>query len=178
MAQITAPVGVLTPQAASCRLVVRKDKAPAEVVQFVVSGLEMGQQVVVLAGACCLKDLAHSLNQAGLKAESLIRNGRLVNLTAPDCLAQLAEPGQILQRGPLRRTSSLIRWVTDWSWAYANGAPPSTILGYQRIVHDFVRSLTAVSMCTVHCAEDERSSLLAMLADHRRAAKPVPRMQA
>jgi len=173
MAQITAPTGVLTPQAASCRLVVRKDKAPAEVLQFIVSGLEMGQQVVVLAGARCLKDLAQSLNQGGLKAESLIRNGRLVCLTAPDCVAQLADPRQIMQRGPLRRTSSLVRWVTDWSWAYAEGASAATILGYQRIVHDFVRSLTAVSMCTVHCAEEERSSLLAMLADHRRAARPM-----
>lgn len=171
MAQMIAPVGVLAPQAASCRLVVRKDKAPAEVIQFVVSGLEMGQQVVVLAGACCLKDLAQSLNHAGLKAESLIRNGKLIYLTAPECLAQLADPDQITQRGPLRRTSSLIRWVTDWSWAYTNGTAPATILGYQRIVHDFVRSLTAVSMCTVHCAEDGRSSLLAMLADHRRAAR-------
>ena len=177
MAQMTAPVGVMTPQAASCRLVVRKDKGPAEVVQFVVSGLEMGQQVVVLAGACCLKDLAQSLNQAGLKAESLIRNGRLVYLTAPECLAQLADPDQILQRGPLRRTSSLLRWVTDWSWAYTAGTPTATILGYQRIVHDFVRSLTSVSMCTVHWAQEGRNSLLAMLADHRRAARST-RLQA
>jgi hypothetical protein len=167
----------MAPQVASCRLVVRKDKTAGEVLQFIVSGLEMGQQVVVLAGPQCLKDLAQSLNQAGLKAESLIRNGRLVCLTAPDCVAQLADPEQIMQRGPLRRTSSLIRWVSDWSWAYANGTPPATILGYQRIVHDFVRTLTAVSMCTVHCAEAERSSLLAMLADHRRAARPV-RLQA
>ena len=173
MAQITAPVGVLTPKAASCRLVVRKDKAPGEVMQFVVSGLEMGQQVVVVAGAACLKDLARSLTENGLKAESMIRNARLVYLTAPECLAQLADPQQITQRGPLRRTSSLIRWVTDWSWAYSNGMSPATILGYQRVVHDFVRSLTAVSMCTVHCVHDARSSLLAMLADHRRAARPA-----
>ena len=133
----------------------------------------MGQQVVILAGARCLKDLGQSLNQAGLKAESLIRNGRLVCLTAPECVAQLADPQQIMQRGPLRRTNSLLRWVTDWSWAYTNETSAATILGYQRIVHDFVRTLTAVSMCTVHGAEDERSSLLAMLADHRRAARPV-----
>ena len=171
MAQITAPVGVMTPQVPCCKLVVGKDKTPSEVLQFIVSGLEMGQQVVVLAGARCLKDLAQSLNQAGLKAESLIRNGRLVCLTAPECVAQLADPHQITQRGPLRRTSSLVRWVTDWSWAYSSGLSPATILGYQRIVHDFVRSLTAVSMCTVHCSEEGRSSLLAMLADHRRAAR-------
>ena len=173
MAQDIAPVGVLTPHPASCRLVVRKEQAPAEVLQFVISGLEMGQQVVILAGAACLKDLARSLTEYGLKAESLIRNGRLVCLTAPDCLAQLADPQQIVQRGPLRRTSSLLRWVTDWSWAYANGTDSATILGYQRIIHDFVRSLTAVSMCTVHCSAAERGSLLAMLADHRRAARPA-----
>jgi len=133
----------------------------------------MGQQVVVVAGPACLKDLARSLTENGLKAESLIRNGRLVYLTAPDCLAQLVDPQQILQRGPLRRTSSLLRWVTDWSWAYADGTDSATILGYQRIVHDFVRSLTAVSMCTVHCGGAERGTLLAMLADHRRAARPA-----
>jgi hypothetical protein len=174
MAQDIAPVGVLTPHDSStCRLVVRKEKAPAEVLQFVISGLEMGQQVVVVAGASCLKDLARSLTENGLKAESLIRNGRLICLTAPDCLAQLVDPRQIVQRGPLRRTSSLLRWVTDWSWAYSNGTDSATILGYQRIVHDFVRSVTAVSMCTVHCGATERGSLLAMLADHRRAARPA-----
>jgi hypothetical protein len=67
--------------------------------------------------------------------------------------------------------------VTDWSWAYTSGTPPATILGYQRIVHDFVRSLTPVSICTVHCAEEGQSSLLAMLADHRRAARST-RLQA
>jgi len=133
----------------------------------------MGQQVVALGGAACLKDLARSLTESGLKSESLIRNGRLVFLTAPDCLAQLADPQQIVQRGPLRHASSLVRWVTDWSWAYAAGTDSATILGYQRIVHDFVRSLTAVSMCTVHCGKAERGSLLAMLADHRRAARPA-----
>jgi len=173
MAHDIAPMGVLTPHAASCRLVVRKDKSPVEVLQFVVSGLEMGQQVVALAGPGCLKDLARSLTESGLKTETLLRNGRLVFLTAPDCLAQLADPQQITQRGPLRHASSLVRWVTDWSWAYANGTDSATILGYQRVVHDFVRSLTAVSMCTVQCKESARGSLLAMLADHRRAARTV-----
>jgi len=171
MAQDIAPVGVLTPHNVACRLVIRKDKAPAEVLQFVISGLEMGQQVVAVAGAGCLKDLARSLTENGLKTEALIRNGRLVFLTAPDCLAQLIDPQQIVQRGPLRRMSSLVRWVTDWSWAYANGTDSATILAYQKIVHDFVRSLTAVSMCTVHCGNTQRSSLLAMLADHRRAMR-------
>ncbi len=172
MAQATAPMGVLTPQHIACRLVVRKDKPAAEVLQFAVSGLEMGQQVVVLAGAGCLKEIARNLTENGLKPDTLLRNGRLVFLTAPDCLAQLTDPQQILQRGPFRRVSSLVRWVTDWSWAYGNGADSATILGYQRIVHDFVRSLTAVSLCTVQCGPSERGSLLAMLADHRRSARP------
>ena len=172
MVQDADLVGGLVPHHSSCRLVVRKEKSPAEVLQFIVSGLEIGQQVVVVAGAACLKDLARSLTESGLKSEALIRNGRLIFLTAPDCLAQIADPKQIVQRGPLRHTSSLVRWVTDWSWAYGNGAESGTILAYQRIIHDFVRSLNAVSLCTVYCGDGARSSLLAMLADHRRAARP------
>jgi hypothetical protein len=154
-----------------CRLVVRKEKGPAEVVEFVVAGLEVGQQVVVVAGPACLKDLAHSLTESGLRPKSLLRNGRLIFLTAPDCLSQLEDPEKILQRGPLRRTMSVVRWVTDWSWAYANGADTATIVEYQRRIHEFSRSLTALSLCTVHCGKMERSSLLALLADHRRAAR-------
>lgn len=155
-----------------CRLVVRKETAPAEVAQFIIAGLEVGQQVVVVAGPACLKDLARSLTENGLRPEALLRNGRLVFLTAPDCLSQLEDPQKILQRGPLRRTLSVVRWVTDWSWAYANGTDTATILEYQRRIHEFSRSLTALSLCTVHCAKMERGSLLAMLADHRRAARP------
>lgn len=165
-------MGGLVPHHSSCRLVVRKDKSPAEVLQFMVSGLEIGQQVVAVAGARCLKEFARSLTESGLKSEALIRNGRLILLTAPNCLAQLADPQQVIQRGPLRRASSLVRWVTDWSWAYGNGTDSGTIFAYQRIIHDFVRSLNAVSLCTVQCSDGARTSLLAMLADHRRAARP------
>jgi hypothetical protein len=154
-----------------CRFVVRKERGPAEVVQFVASGLEMGQQVVVVAGPGCLKDLARSLTESGFRPEAMLHNGRLVFLTAPDCLSQLEDPEKILQRGPLRRSLSVVRWVTDWSWAYADGADPSTILDYQRRVHSFARSLTALSLCTVHCTKMARGSLLAMLADHRRALR-------
>jgi len=171
MAEDKSTVGGLTPTALPCRLVVRKDKGPAEVVEFLVAGLEMGQQVVAMAGPTCLKDLARSLTESGLRPEALLRTGRLIFLTAPDCLTQLSHPEQILQRGPLRRTVSVLRWVSDWSWAYANGTDPATILEYQRRIHEFVRSLTALSLCTVHCEKLERSSLLAMLADHRRAAR-------
>jgi hypothetical protein len=175
MAEDTHPAGGVTPAGPPCRLVVRKEEGTAEVLEFVIAGLEMGQQVVAMAGPTCLKDLAHSLTESGLRPEALLRNGRLIFLTAPDCLSQLSHPEQIVQRGPLRRTVSVLRWVSDWSWAYANGTHPSTILEYQRRIHEFVRSLTALSLCTVHCEKIERSSLLAMLADHRRAARPSRR---
>jgi hypothetical protein len=152
-------------------LVVRKEEGTSEALQFVIAGLEMGQQVVVMAGAAYLKELARSLTLTGLRPDALLRNGRLVFLTAPECLAQLSYPEEILQRGPLRRNVSLLRWVTDWSWAYANGIHPGTIHEHQRRVHDFVRSLTPLSLCTVGCEKLERTSLLALLADHRRAQR-------
>jgi hypothetical protein len=166
--------GGVTPAVAACRLVVRRDKGAAEFLEFVAAGLEMGQQVVALAGADCLKDLAHSLTESGLRPEALLRNGRLIFLTAPECLSQLSHPEQILQRGPLRRTVSVLRWVTDWSWAYVNGTHPAAILEYQRRIHKFIRALSALSLCTVHCDNLGRSSLLAILADHRRAARLGP----
>jgi hypothetical protein len=171
MGQDMISPGGPAPAPLPCRLVVRKEKGPAEVVQFVIAGLEVGQQVVIVAGPACLKDLARGLTENGLRPEALLRNGRLVFLTAPDCLSQLEDPEKILQRGPLRRPMSVVRWVTDWSWAYANGIDAATILDYQRRIHEFARSLTALSLCTVHCGKMERGSLLAMLADHRRAAR-------
>lgn len=155
----------------TCRLVVRNDEAAAEILSFAMAGLEIGQQVVVMADPNCLKEIARRLTENGVKAEALLRNGRLVFLTAPDCLGQLTSPDEILQRGPLKRQMSVLRWVSDWSWAYANGAPPATLLDYQRRVHEFVRSLTDLSLCTVQCGRIKRSALLAMVADHRRAAK-------
>ncbi len=139
--------------------------------EFVTAGLEIGQQVVALAGPVCLKELARRLSDKGLRPESLLHNGRLVFLTAPNCLAELSRPGDPLRRGPLHRKATLVRWVSDWSWAYANGASPATISIYQRRVHEFIRALAALSLCTVHCERLERSSLLAILADHRRAAR-------
>lgn len=168
-----APVQEIHSGGSPCRLVVRKQRGTAEILQFVMAGLEIGQQVVVLAGPNCLKDIAGSLTENALKPDALLRNGRLIFLTAPKCLSQIAHPDEILQRGPLRHTATLLRWVSDWSWAYANGTDPAQILEYQRRVHDFVRSLTALSICTVHCQNLERGSLLAMLADHRRAARAV-----
>ena len=161
-------------QLAGCRLLVRKSKSTSELLEFVAGGLELGQQVVVLAGPTCLKDLARVLSEHGLKTDPLLRNGRLIYLTAPDCLAQLSKPQEALQRGPLRSTLSVVRWVTDWSWAYATGVPAETLVGYQRVVHDFIHALGALPLCTVHCEKQERNSLFAMVADHRRAARTTP----
>jgi hypothetical protein len=173
MAAIIDSVGAGPAQTPACRLVVRKQKGLAEILEFVTAGLEIGQQVVVLAGPTCLKELARGLGDHGLRPESLLHNGRMIFLTAPSCLAQLAKAGDPFQRGPLQRNGSVLRWVSDWSWAYQTVTDPSAILGYQRLVHDFTRSLTALSVCTVHCERLERSSLLALLADHRRAARTV-----
>jgi hypothetical protein len=134
-------------------------------------GLEVGQQVVVMAGAGCLTTLAHALNESGLQAQALLRSGRLVFLTAPDCLAQLGKNDTSLPRSPLRRHAPMVRWVSDWSWAYTQGHPNTTLLKYQHRVHELVRSMEALSLCTVHCSALERRVLLAVLADHRRAAR-------
>ncbi len=155
----------------TCRLIIRKEKSLAEIMEFVTAGLEIGQQVIAMAGPTCLKELARSLSDKALRPESLLHNGRLVFLTAPICLSELSKPGDPMRRGPLHRKASLVRWVSDWSWAYANGAAPAALPAYQRCVHDFIRSLGALSLCTVHCERMERGSLLAILADHRRAAR-------
>jgi hypothetical protein len=138
---------------------------------FIKAGLEIGQQVVTMAGPNCLKDLALALGEDGLRPEALLRSGRLVFLTAPDCLHLLSLPLNPLKKGALRLNGSVLRWVSDWSWAYGNGMAPGTILNYQCQVHDFVRSLTTLSLCTVRCSNAGRSSLLAMVADHRRASR-------
>jgi DcmR-like sensory protein len=161
--------------APACRLVVREQKSLNEVLDFVKAGLEIGQQVVTMAGPACLKDLALALGEDGLRPETLLRSGRLVFLTAPDCLPVLTLPLNPLKKGALRLNGSILRWVSDWSWAYGNGAAPSAIINYQCQVHDFVRSLTTLSLCTVRCSSAGRSSLLAMVADHRRAARITQR---
>jgi hypothetical protein len=143
--------------------------------EFVTAGLEMGQQVVAMAGPTCLKELGRAISDSGLRTAALLRSGRLIFLTAPECLSQLLKPEDPLRRSPLRPNGSVLRWVSDWSWAYANGADRDVVLSYQRRIHDFVRPLTALSICTVHCEKLERSSLLAMLADHRRATRVAQR---
>ena len=159
------------PPPTTCRLVMRRKEGPPELVEFVVAGLEAGQQVFALGGPAYLKDIACSLGASGLRPDSLLRTGRLVFLTAPDCLSTLLKSKNPFGRGPLQPNASLVRWVSDWSWACSNGIELRTVLGYQRRIHDFVRSLTALSVCTVDSEKLERSSLLAMLADHRRASK-------
>lgn len=153
-----------------CRLVVRREAGLSEISEFAIAGLQIGQQVVAMAGPSCLKDIAATLNEAGLRPDAALRAGRLLFLTAPDCLSQLKKPDHPLQRGALRRNGPLLRWVSDWSWAYTNGFSGEA-WRHQRLVHDFVRSLGALSLCTAHCHKVERSSLLALLADHRRATR-------
>jgi hypothetical protein len=167
------PVRTVSPLTTSCQLVVRRQEGPSEFLRFMLEGLEVGQQVVVMAGAGCLTTLAHALNESGLQAQALLRSGRLVFLTAPDCLAQLSKNDTSLPRSPLRRHAPIVRWVSDWSWAYAQGHPNTTLLKYQHRVHELVRSMEALSLCTVHCSALERRVLLAVLADHRRAARGV-----
>jgi MEDS: MEthanogen/methylotroph, DcmR Sensory domain len=157
----------------SCRLVVRKNKGLDEILQFVIAGLEVGQQVVAMASPACLKEVARGVGETGMKPDALLRNSRLVLLAAPDCLAFLSKPQDSFQRSPLRRSGSILRWVSDWSWAYGNGHHESCILEYQNRLHEYVRSLTTLSLCTVHCENLERASLLAILAEHRRAARGV-----
>ncbi|HUY12989.1 MAG TPA: MEDS domain-containing protein [Terriglobia bacterium] len=154
-----------------CRLAVRKDTGLTDISKFVIEGLQVGQQVIALAGAACLRELARDLSEEGLRPEALLRNGRLVFLTAPNCLSTLVKPDDPLQRSPLRTKVPLLRWVCDWSWAYSHAMDLATVLNYQVKVHDFIRHLGAFSLCTVHSQELARNSLLAVLADHRRAIR-------
>jgi hypothetical protein len=163
------------PSANSCRLLVRKKPGPREILQFVVGGIEIGQQIVVLAGPAWLKELARVLGEHGLRPETLIRNSRLVFLTAPDCLSRFAKMDNPCKRPIIRRNGSMVRWVSDWSWAYRPGADPATILRYQCRIHDCIHSLADMSICTVHCEKMERSSMLAVLAQHRRATRAADR---
>lgn len=159
------------PPANSCRLLVRKKPGPAEVVQFVLGGIEIGQQIVVLAGPAWLKDLARILSENGLRPETLIRTGRLVFLTAPDCLSRFTKMNDPCKQPLIRRNGSIVRWISDWSWAYRNGSNPATILRYQRRIHECSHKIAGMSICTVHCEKMERSSMLAVLVQHRRAAR-------
>ena len=138
---------------------------------FVVAGLEAGQQVFALAGPAHLKALAQRLTGSGLKPEAALRNGRLVFLTAPSFFTSLGSRSRLFDRGPLHRNGTIVRWLSDWSWAYSNGIDLDSVRGYQRQIHDMIRSITSLSLCTIDCEKLERSSLLAILADHRRAAR-------
>lgn len=163
-----------------CQLVVRRQEGPSEFVRFILEGLEVGQQVIALAGAGGLTNLARALNESGLQTQTLLRTGRLVFLTAPDCLDQIKNLDAPSHRVAVRRQAPIIRWVSDWSWAYSNDRPASLLLDYQHRIHHAVRSLEALSLCTIHCSAFERRALLAVLADHRRAVRgrapvrPVP----
>jgi hypothetical protein len=171
MTSHTGVAPALAMNGAACRLVVRQEQALTEVIKFLVAGLEVGQQVVALAGPRCLKEIARGLSENGLRPDALLRNGRLVFVTAPECLTYFVKPTPAFERTQLRRNGTVMRWVSDWSWAYTSGLHPESLLAYQKLVHDYVRTLTPLSLCTVHLEKPERGSILAMLADHRRAAK-------
>jgi len=170
----------LAAQADACRLVVRKEKGLTEILQFVTGGLEIGQQVVIVAGPSWLREVARGLGEKGIRPDLFLHSGRLVFLTAPDCLNELLRAGDPLQRSPLHRHGAVLRWVTDWSWALSKGDGVNVIREYQNRLHDFVRLLNAISLCTVRGEEIGRASLLAILANHRRATRivqPLPLWQ-
>jgi len=162
----------------ACRLVVRKERGLFEILQFVIPGLEIGQQVVIVADPTCLNEIARGLSENGLRPDGFLHSGRLVFLTAPDCLNELLRAGDPLQRSPLHLHGTVMRWVTDWSWALPKGDGLNVIRDYQRRLHDFVRPLNAISLCSVHCDKIGRASLLAILANHRRAARTIQDIQA
>ncbi|MGH9407365.1 MAG: hypothetical protein ACRD3D_16220 [Terriglobia bacterium] len=157
--------------AGTCNLIIQKDADFASVCQFVTEGLQIGQQVAVMAGARFLRELAHGLSECGMRPDLSLRNGRLIFLTAPGCLPTLLKPDDPTHRGPLRTNAPLLRWVSDWTWAYGKGMEPARALEYQRRVHEFTGSLGALSLCTALGAQLDRNSLLALLADHRRSAR-------
>ena len=113
-------VGLMA-QADTCRLIVRKEKGLSEIIQFVVPGLEIGQQVVVVGDPTFLNNIARGLSEYGLRPDVFLHSGRLVFLTAPDCLNELLRAGDPLQRSPLHLHGTVMRWVTDWSWALSKG---------------------------------------------------------
>jgi len=159
-----------------CRMAVRNEFSTTQISQFVIEGLQIGQQVVAMAGARFLRELAQDLSQSGLRPDAMLHNGRLVFLTAPGCLSMLLKPDDPLQRGALRPNAPLARWVSDWTWAYRRTAEPMAMTECQRRAHEFIRSLGALSLCTVNGQLLDRNAMLALLADHRRVAKGNERL--
>lgn len=155
--------------AGGCKVVMQKDQSPA--IQFVIEGVQIGQQVVVMGGPGFLRELARGLGECGLRPDISLRNGRLIFLTAPGCISTLMKPDDPLQRGSLRANAPLLRWVSDWTWAYGKASEPAQAAEFQKRVHDFTRSLGALSLCTAFDAQLDRNSMLALLADHRRCSR-------
>jgi len=171
MNPFTTSVQGLSSQSTACRFVVRREESLGEVYQFVVGGLEVGQQVVALAGPTFLRDLASALSESGLRPEVLLRSGRLVFITAPDSFPSLFKSGDLFRRSQLRLNGSLLRWVSDWSWACGFDDKIETLLNYERRVHQLVNRWAGVSLCSASCEKIARSTLLGMMAEHRRAAR-------
>ena len=171
MNPMTTSVQGLAAHSTACRFVVRREDSLTEIYQFIVGGLEVGQQVVSVAGPTCLKDLASALSESGLRPEVLLRSGRLVFITAPDSLPALFRSAENFRRGQLRLNGSLVRWVSDWSWASSYDDRFDTVLNYERRVHQLVNRWAGVSLCTASAEKISRSSLLAMMVEHRRGAR-------
>lgn len=176
VAQQTNGDSSVSKRSRGCHLVVRRNPDPSEVLEFVVSGVEVGQQIIAVGGPTWLRELGRSLSEGGLRSDILVRTGRVIFLTAPDCFAELNGRNDILRRSPLRLNGSIVRWISDWSWAYNNGTNPATILTYQRQIHNRIRQMTALSLCTVHCSRLERGSMLKMLVHHRHAIRAAERL--
>ena len=159
------------PSVAACQLVVRKEDTLSTSSRFMIAGLEAGQQVFAMAEPGRLKEFAFRLSIKGFRPEALLRNRRLVFLTAPNCISTIFKSDELFSGGPFLRNGSPLRWLSDWSWAADGRIEIRSVLRFQRCIHDFVHSIAGLSLCTVDGGGMERSSLLALMADHRRTAK-------
>ena len=171
MGSTTAVARSVVPCSKACQLIVRKEDALALSSHFIVTGLEAGHQVFAMAEPGRLKEFACRLSAKGFRPETLLHNRRLVFLTAPNCISTIFKSNEPLSRGLFLRNGSLLRWVSDWSWACDGSIELRSVLTFQRRIHDFVHSIAGLSLCTVDGEGMERSSLLALMADHRRAVK-------
>jgi DcmR-like sensory protein len=169
----TTAVARSAPSITSCQFVVRNEDALFASTQFIIAGIEAGQQVFAMAEPARLKNFAGRLTGKGFRPDALLRNRRLVFLTAPNCMSTMFTSDELLRGGPFLRNGSPLRWLSDWSWTCDTSLELRPILKFQRSIHDFVHSVAGLSLCTVHGECLERSSLLALMADHRRTAKPA-----
>ena len=156
----------------ACKLVVGNGEYRVQLMEFVVAGLEAGQQILAIGAPDFLREIAWHLTESGHKPEGMLHNERLLFLTAPECFFTLDCHADLFRRLPLHRNGSMLRCASDWSWLKAHNVDLQKALCYQRRVHELARSLEALSICTAESAKLDRNSLLAMMANHRRSVKP------